>query len=90
MFLKNQEIPNFDNIVKRGVTSTLDRVLSLNFQLFQKKLILAHLKALNKRISEWVCFLSLDKRFQRYSNFCIYLKKLGLFGILSGGWYRGI
>ena len=51
---------------------SLERVLTLKFQLFQKKesfSFIAHLKAPKKRISEWVCLLSLDKRFQKYSSF---------------------
>ena len=64
-------------------------VFSMKYQLFHKKLIyIAYLKALNKRISEWVCFLNLNKGFQSYSNFCRYLKKLKFFGILNGD-YQG-
>ena len=41
-----------------------------NFDFPKKSAFIAHLKALNKSFLEWACFLNLDKRFMRYSNFC--------------------
>ena len=48
-----------------------------NFDFPKKSAFIAHLKALNKSFLEWACFLNLDKRFMRYSNFCIC--KIGVF-----------
>ena len=45
------------------------REVSQNWNFFKNIWFLHHLKALNKRISEWAYFLNLTRWFQRYLNF---------------------